>query len=202
MKKIVLAALALGVWAAQAQAATIVFSDNFEDGNVSDWSFNSFGYSGTAAHGATAASHSGAYAMETYLIAPPGGVDLIARTSHSFSAPVAGNYKLSLWAKSAPCSGCTMSYDILIDGTSLTRTFATSFQEATFNLANLTAGQHVLTLGIHTTNASSGKFVASFDDVTISTEARLPASVPEPGALGLLALGIAAIAAGRSRKAA
>jgi hypothetical protein len=65
----------------------------------------------------------------------------------------------------------------------LDRTHAPSaFESVSLPLNVLAAGTHSLTLGIHTTNASSGIFSASFDDVSISTEA----VVPEPSALAFL----------------
>ena len=92
-----------------------------------------------------------------------------------------------------------MSYDVLVDGGSLTRTFApTAFEARSFTLTGLAAGTHTLTLGMHTTNASSGRFNASFDDVRISTTA----PIPEPGTWALMLGGLGLVAAvGRRRLA-
>lgn len=91
-----------------------------------------------------------------------------------------------------------MSYDVIVDGVSLDRKFQPdSFEARSFVLTNLAPGTHTLTLGMHTTNASSGRFNASFDDVVISTTA----PVPEPGtvAMFLAGLGLLTLAARRRR---
>jgi len=167
--------------------AAIVFSDNFGDGDVTDWT-KTTNHTGTnAVTVRTDSVVSADYALYTYLIAPPGGVDLIVHASHDFLAPVFADYTLDLWARSSPCSGCTISYDVLVDGVSLDRKFApNTFEARSFDLTGLSAGNHTLTLGIYTTNASSGNFNASFDDVTISTTS----AVPVPAALWLFASGL------------
>ena len=67
-------------------------------------------------------------------------------------------------------------------------------------LPGLSAGSHAITLGMHTTNASSGLFGARFDDVTVT----LDRVVPLPGAAvgGLTAIGALAGVAAWRRKAA
>lgn len=192
-----IAAATLSLATSLASAATVVFSDDFNDGNVSDWSVaGNVGNPVVTVRSDSVVSPG--FALFTYFDAPPGGTNLIVRASHDFVAPVAGDYLLELWARSSPCSGCTMSYDVIVDGVSLDRKFQQdSFESRSFALTNLTAGTHTLTLGMHTTNASSGRFNASFDDVVISTTA----PVPEPRTLAmfLAGLGLIAFAAGRSR---
>lgn len=171
-----------------ANADTIVFSDNFEDGSVSDWT-KSTNFGGITTIVATGTSHTGQFGLEASLDVPPSsGNDLFVRASHDFVAPVTATYKLDLWARSTSCSGCVISYDILVDGISLARTTAPSaFEQRTFSLSGLTSGTHSLTLGMFTTSASSGHFFSSFDDVVISTLA----PIPELSTFSLLAAGLA-----------
>lgn len=192
-----LAGVSLALAASAASAATTVFSDSFDDGDVSDWTLST-NYAGTTFLGVRSdAFVSPGFALYTWLQAPPGGIQLIARGSRTFTAPVAGDYLLDLFARSSPCEGCTISYDVLVDGVLLSRKATPdTFEARSFALPGLSAGAHTLTLGIHTTNASSGRFNASFDDVVISTTA----PIPEPGSWALMAGGLGLVlAAGRRR---
>ena len=197
--RVALAAAVLAATTSAASAATIVFSDDFDDGDVSDW-VKSTNYGGSSVVTVRSDSFvSSGFALYTYLDAPPGGTNLVVRASHDFFAPVAGDYLLELSARSSPCSGCTMSYDVLVDGGSLARTFApTAFEARSFTLTGLAAGTHTLTLGMHTTNASSGRFNASFDDVRISTTA----PIPEPGTWALMLGGLGLLTATARRRVA
>jgi hypothetical protein len=193
-----LAAVSMALATSAASAATTVFSDNFDDGDVSDWTLTT-NYGGTTFLGVRDdAFVSPGFALYTYLQAPPGGIQLTVRGSRTFETPVAGDYVLDLFARSSPCSGCTISYDVLVNGVSLERKFAPdAFEARSFALTGLAAGEHTLTLGIHTTNASSGRFSASFDDVVISTTA----PIPEPGTWALMAGGLGlVVVAGRRRR--
>ena len=178
--------------AMSANATTIVFSDNFDYGDVSDWTkTDNSGGSVNSFVTTTAALPSGSgLAMLVGFNAPPGGSNIEVRATNSFNAPVAGDYDLDMLASNRLCSGCVMSYDVLLDGSSLGR-----FQVASntnvfahhFDLDGLAAGSHTITLGFHTTGAASGGFTATFDNVEISTQESV---VPVPGAIvgGLTAL--------------
>ena len=196
-----LAALSLAAaCAAPASAAlTTVFADTFEDGSVADWTItNTANISVPQAIIRTDSVHSGSGAMWTFFDAPSGGSGAgTVRASHTFTAPVAADYTLSLWARSSVCSGCTMSYDVLVDNVSLARAFApNAFEERVFQLVGLGAGTHTLTLGMHTTAASSGRFQATFDDVSITTLA----PVPEPQSVALLLAGLGVVGAMARRR--
>lgn len=176
---------------------TTVFSDSFDDGDVSDWVVSSSGnITVPVVEVRTDSVVSGPGALWTYFNAPSGGTGAgFVRATHSFVAPVTADYTLDLWARSAPCSGCTMYFDVLVDGQRLTRDAdaKNGFSQRSFSLTALAAGQHQLTLGMYTSGASNGRFQASFDDVRISTLA----PVPEPAAVwlmlgGLVALGVVA----------
>jgi hypothetical protein len=190
------AALSAAALSAPAQASTIVFSDNFDDGDVSDWTFSTnyaAGVAGTDLDGV----------MGPYIDAPPGGNDLYARRSITLDL-LAGDYTLDLDAYAVVCSGCTISYDVIFDGESLTRAAGTNaFEGRSFNLGALSAGSYTLTLGMHTTNASSGHFLAKFDNVVLRGDNLVGGGVPEPATWGLMILGFAgAGAAIRRRRAA
>ena len=191
--------LALACAAPASAAVTTVFTDTFEDGSVTDWTVtksNNISVPQVTVRTDSVASGSGA--LWTFFDAPGGGTGSgTVRASHLFTAPVTADYTLTLWARSAPCSGCTMSYDVLVDGVSLTRTFQpNAFAQRSFTLTGLGAGEHTLTLGMFTTGASSGRFQATFDDVSITTLA----PVPEPQAVALLLTGLGVVGAMARRR--
>lgn len=196
-----LAALGLVTATLAAAAPVTVFSDDFEDGSVADWSVSaSAGVITPVVATRSDAVHGGLYAMQTYFDAPSGGVGSnFVRASHSFTAAATGDYLLELWARSAPCGGCAMYFDVLVDGMSQLHdgSAQTTYAFRSLTLSNLTAGLHTLTLGMFTTDASSGRFQASFDDVRITTETS--ATVPEPTTLALVAGGLLLAGARRRR---
>jgi hypothetical protein len=176
-----------------AAAAAIVFSDNFDDGDVSDWSMATNHGGTTAVTVRSDSVVSPSFALFTYLEPPPAGNDLYVHAYRDFLAPVTAVYSLDLWARSSPCSGCTISYEVLLDSNSIDRrSTPNAFEARAYDLGTLVAGTHRLSLGIYTTNASSGRFNASFDDLIVSTAA----AVPAPATLALGALGLL----GRARR--
>ena len=176
------AVLAAGILLAAQAHATTVFSDNFNDNDVSDWSFSTN-------HGTSAGIDVGGI-LGPYIDAPPGGIDLIARASHDVSLAQAGDYTLDLDAFAIHCQGCTVSFDVLFDGSLLLRQATDgAWTHETLNLGALAAGDHVLQLGMHTTNASSGHFQAQFDNVVIDGENLSGPAVPEPAAWALMIVG-------------
>ena len=182
-----------------AHALTTVFSDSFDDGDVSDWVGSSSANITSPVVTVRTDSVSGPGALWTFFDAPSGGAGAgFVWASHSFVAPVTADYTLDLWARSSPCSGCTMFFDVLVDGHSYTRddSAQNAFVQRSFNLGGLTAGAHTVTLGMYTSEAFGGRFNASFDDVRISTMA----PVPEPAAAWLLLGGLAAVGAGVRRR--
>lgn len=197
----VLCGSALVAMPAQAlvEIGTTVFSDSFDDGDVADWAVSSSSNIVLpVVEVRTDSVVSGPGALWTYFDAPTGGTGAgVVRAAHSFMAPVAADYTLDLWARSSPCSGCTMRFDVLVDGQILSRDGSApgAFVQRSFSLAGLAAGQHQLTLGMYTDAASSGRFQASFDEVRISTLA----PVPEPAAVWLMLAGMLGLMAGRRR---
>jgi len=134
-----------------ASANSVVFSDKFDDGDVSDWSVqtNASGNSDVAAQPESFVSPD--FSLLVYLDAPPAGSNLFATATTTFIAPVSGEYLLDLYARSAFCDICQILYEIFVDGTHLTRTPAPfGFESRTYALPRLAAGAHTLGLGIHT----------------------------------------------------
>ncbi len=173
-------------------SAAIIFSDNFNDGDVSDWTETTNYSPGNGSTGLAAVG-----SLQAYLFLPgtEGTVfDIFVRGSHTFTTSVAADHTLTLSAMSASCDICTISYQVLVDGSLVVQDEDLSFQSLMFNLSGLAPGSHTLTLGMFTDFAHSGTFSAWFDDVVI-TEPEAGA-VPEPstmnlllGGLGLLVLG-------------
>lgn len=171
---------AAALLAAPAQASQVVFADDFDDNDVSDWAF-------TTNHGGVAGLDT-AGILGPYIDAPPGGVNLVARASRTLTL-LAGLYSLDFDVFTVDCSGCTISYDVLLNGALLTRTatFGATVHRQ-LDLGALDAGDHVLTLGMHTTNAASGHFLARFDNVVLTGD-QLQGGVPEPSAWAMMILG-------------
>jgi hypothetical protein len=200
-----LAALAVSL-ATSATAATI-FADNFDDGDVTDWTLttNFVAPAQTTLSTSTLVSHSSPNSLQIELFSrqfdsSDNGSNLFVRGSRTFSVAVAGDYVLSLYGRSTPnCIGCVISYDVLFDGNFLDlHRFSGDLELRTYELDGLAAGNHTITLGMFTTGVDNGNFRAFFDDVSVdSVEA---VAVSEPGALGLLALGLVPLWAARRRK--
>lgn len=173
----------LAMMGGSAQASTLVFADDFNDGDFSDWTFSTNYGAGTS--GLDPASGR----LGPYINAPPGGLELTARASRSL-ALLAGDYTLDLDALSVPCGGCVLSYDVLFDGVLLARTASLGvLQHRQFDLGSLTSGAHTLTLGMHTTYAQAGHFLAQFDNVALTADLSSVSPAPEPGAWALMILG-------------
>jgi len=129
--------------------------------------------------------------MHTFLNLPGGEgtfFNIFVHASKDFTTTLAVDHTLTLQAQSSPCSGCTISYEVLVDGSLLTQTsFTVGFQPRNFNLAGLTPGVHTLTLGMFTTAANNGGFHAFFDDVLITSP---ETGVPEPSTTIMLLAGV------------
>jgi hypothetical protein len=167
--------LAFGALTSSASATSVVFSDNFDDGDVSDWSIqtNAIGETQVAVQRDSFVSPD--FSLQVYLDAPPAGSNLFATATKTFLAPVSAEYSLDLYARSTFCDVCLISYEIFVDGIRITRTSAPSeFESRIFALPALAAGVHTLGLGVHTDTAFFGRFNASFDNVKISTAAPIP----------------------------
>lgn len=196
MYRYALAALAVAATASapQVASATTIFSDNFDTGSVALWSVSS-NQAGPGTAGVLAnpnAFVSPGFSLMAFFTAPPAGQDLFATATTTFQAPVAADYALSLSASSDICQGCTISYEVYVDGQRLARSTAPqSFQALTFDLPALAAGAHTLGLGVFSDVAFMGTFSASFDDVSVTTAA----PVPEPQSVAMLLAGLALVGA-------
>jgi len=162
---------------APARAAT-VFSDDFSDNDASDWT-KSTNYGGTSVVDGSTGS------MEVYLDAPPGGTDLFVTATHDFTIGADGPLQLSFSAASGPCSGCTIRYNVYLDGVNIysNPTFG-AVELASLALGNLSLGLHTLGLGVTTETASSGHFYATFDNISIVQTPIPPALLMFGTALG------------------
>jgi hypothetical protein len=177
---------AAALTAAHGAPAAIIFADDFNDDNVSDWTIapGSKGSAGIAVSGGV---------IETYFNAPASTGAGYAGADHSFIlASDASNVTLKLRGRTLPCGGCVMRYQALIDGSIVVEGTDTSFADWTVPVTLLNAGTHIISLRHATNAASSGHFAAFFDDVTI--EGTLASPVPEPASWalaigGLLLLG-------------
>jgi hypothetical protein len=187
MKKHLLGAAALlaSAMLATSAGAVVVYSDDFNDNDDSDWVFST-NFSGAAGLDPPTNNYLG-----PFIEPPPAGVDLIARGTKTLTL-LAGDYTLHVDALSVPCGGCTISYDVLFDGALLQR--AASFgsvHNLTFILGARPAGSHTITLGMHTTNASSGHFLATFDNVVLegANLVQPTPGVPEPATWAMMLTG-------------
>jgi hypothetical protein len=192
--------------AAPAQADTLFF-DNFEDGDVSDWTLMSNSVVPFAI--ATTDAASGNFAMETYFVPsqPLGGTVVGARKNFTISQAFT-NVVLTLSGKTVPCDTCLIQYegdftgvDVNIDGASFTGTDL-SYTSRVVALPDLAAGTYSLRLGVFASQAFAGRFSAKFDDVAI-TGTPVTAAIPEPTTWALMILGFggAGVAIRRRRAA-
>lgn len=184
-------------------AATVVFSDDFSDGDASDWTFST-DFTSFPGVGDSKGITVGGGAMEVFIdvnqlpLHGDAGAR-VARASHGITLAQGGDYTLSLLARSRTCVGCVESYDVIFDGVLLERAFSSVLVARSFNLAGLTAGAHTLTLGMHTTGLNNGRFQAVFDDVVLDS-ARPIGGVPEPTTWALMILGLGAAGATLRRR--
>jgi hypothetical protein len=191
-----LATVVIGLSSLSVHSATI-FEDNFDDGDVSDWSIvtNFPGVSSVTVRSDSFVSPS--FALWTYFDAPPGGTNLFVTAEHTFSAPTAGSYSIALDARSTACDICTISYEVYLDGGLLGSNSAPdAFESFLATPVLLTSGTHTIGLGVRSNFASSGRFNASFDNVVISSIA----PVPEPEAYALMLAGLATLGALANRR--
>lgn len=191
-----LAAVALAS-AASSSALTVVFADDFEDGNVGDWS-KTAQFPDIASVFTSTSHHSGAFGLGVSINVSPSMPSSFASASRQFIAPVAGDYYLDLWVRTEEASMSSLMsaamYTVRVDNRGIAaRISSQSFRHMTFVLDNLLTGVHTLSLGVANTfpsfgdlsNWRGGRYSAFFDDVSIATTAQVP--IPEPGTYGLLA---------------
>lgn len=195
--KVVMSVLALALSAAPSPAATILSKD-FNDGDLSAWYIQT-NYVGSVGKEIDT-SINGSNDLGVYLNAPPGGLALNVRANLDFITTSVTNANLSFLALTVPCTGCTISYQAWIDFV-VVASGSTNGAVAnnSISLGNLSAGSHTLTLAMLTSNASSGHFLAEFDNVLIAGDAAV-AETPLPAALPLFATGLGALGLMRWRR--
>lgn len=181
---------------AQAHAAT-VFSDNFNDNDVSDWTLTT-NYAGTAGIDAGGV-------LGPYINAPPGSNSHIFAQASKTMLLTGGDYMLSFDAFSPTCSGCTISYVVTLNGVAEYSHASNGVWDIgrNVNLGPLTTGMYTLGFAMETTNAIAGHFVADFDNVVLDRQeyAAPGGAVPEPSAWALMILGFGLAGASLRRRA-
>jgi hypothetical protein len=184
-------------------SAAIIFSDNFNSGVSGDWTLTTNYVPGNGTANLVADANvnvSPPDSLGAFLFLPggdPSVFNIFVRASHAFTTSDAGDHILTLSAMSAPCQGCTISYEVLVDGSSVVKDNDLSFQSLMFTLSGLVPGDHTLTLGMFTDVANNGKFIAWFDDVSITGPE--VSAVPEPSTMSLLLGGFGLMAFRRRR---
>jgi hypothetical protein len=194
--RVFLAAVALAS-AASSSALTVVFADDFEDGNVGDWS-EAAQFPEIASVFTSTRHHSGSFGLGVSINVSPSMPFSFASASREFIAPAAGDYYLDLWVRTDEASMSSLMsaamYTVRVDNRGIAaRISSQTFRHVTFVLDNLSTGAHTLSLGVVNTfpsfgdlsNWRGGLYSAFFDDVSIATTAQAP--IPEPGTQGLLA---------------
>jgi hypothetical protein len=199
VKLAVSAIAAAGALAATPAQADTLFFDDFEDGDVSDWTL-------TSNHDnpfriATTDAATGDFALETYLEPGRQGGGFNASATKEFILSRAyTNVVLSFSAKSVPCDTCTISYEgnfndtfgglASFSGTDL------NYTPRIISIPDLAAGTYRLRLGVFTTQAFAGRFSAKFDDVSITGTA----AVPEPATWAMMIGGFAGMGVALRRR--
>ena len=178
-------------------SADLIFSDNFDDGDVSDWDMSTNYFGGVTAIGVSVPFVSAPFSLQAslqplYEI----GTDVFVYANHDFTVLQEGTYLLEFEASTGPCVACVISYDAVMDNALLQRGQSPSgFTPISISLGSLSVGTHSLALGVHATVAGSGFFPAWFDNLAIS-------AVPEPAPVALLGIGLVGLAYFRRNRAA
>ena len=104
-----------------AATASPVFSDDFEDADISDWTFSDNGFGSNIITQDTVVASDGtrqfpgsSRAMRMEL--NPNGTAVgstVVRATREITIGSGGEYTLDLLAASTPCSGCVISYDVI-----------------------------------------------------------------------------------------
>lgn len=201
MKTTAAIALAASLAAAGTARADLVFQDGFEAG-LSDW-YIAASYDGdTFLQLRSDLVHGGAGAMQVGMDHPSDASvvsNRYVRAVREFTLADSGDYLLDLWALNSACSGCGLSFEVLLDDALvLQQTSVDSYQQVSQLLSGLGAGTHTLALGMFVASAGPGIYSASFDDVTLSTVAG-GGSLPEPTSWALVLAALGAGAALRRR---
>lgn len=187
------ATLTFGLAHGGACAAT-VFSADFNNGDVTGWSFST-DYTGVAdiesvpSTAYPSLTLDGTKSLGVFIKVPPPTslVPLFAAASKNilFLEP---STHLSFQALSVPCTGCTISWFVRLDGVPIASHASNGGVDNISLNWSVPSGNHMLMLGMSTTLALSGQFEAVFDNVLISNDRT--SDVPLPGALSLFVSGL------------
>ena len=154
-------------------ASVFVFYDDFDDGNISDWSL--WTDCGTGAKTVSnTVRHSTPYSIKNY-------VSNTCRDSYSYSyrnftVPDTGTYTVDFYAMSGPCDICTIYAEMAIAGSWFFSQQLLSLTHFTYN-RSLTAGSREIDIGMYTTESITGTFPAYFDDIMIYKKANTSPAV-------------------------
>ena len=148
--------------------AVFEFFDDFNDGDVSDWSMEA-----NVRRGHVEVSdehyHSHPYSLITFFKAPYDGWGrkLYVRAYRSFTVDVDFDYMVEFYTRSNPCIGCKIYSEMFIDGNRVFRENIPREMVYRSLRIHLDRGNHEIKVGMFTTAAWFGRFPAWFDDVRI-----------------------------------
>jgi len=147
------------------------FFADFGPGSLGDWSFQSNFNSGSKKQELDQQTYHSAPSSLIDYCQTPGISCQSSRYAYSYrdiQLPGSGLYHVSLYGRSASCSGCTMYNRLFMDGSLVHNVYnpGPALKYYSYN-QDLSQGTHQLKVGMYTTLMCSGKFRANTDDIMI-----------------------------------